>query len=152
MQTARVEDALRTVLLTALALGVVLIVGASGIGAYLIEQAAVQSPSSLHLPPPMPVEQYQAVPTTTAIGQYPECQNLQTVAQIAQTIGGPAVDWTPPDWVSSTTQGAWTFRSRYVNHLTYPGFGFFDTPAGRFQQHDIDASEASFHCESVPTS
>jgi hypothetical protein len=116
-------------------------------------------------PPPIALQQPaapvvavadQAAPTSAPVampvGQYPQCQNLQTVEQIAQTIGGPAADWSPPDWVSSTTQGAFTFRSRYVNHLTYPGFGFFDTPAGRFVQGDVDASEASFHCEEPPTS
>jgi hypothetical protein len=83
---------------------------------------------------------------------YPGClPDLQTVEQVAAKIGGTPANWTAPDWVSSTSQGAWTFRSRVRTTLHYPGAGFFDTPQGRYFQQDVVADEASYHCEPVPS-
>lgn len=107
-------------------------------------------------PPPTPVPPTAvpptAIPPTEIVAQrYPQCRDdMQDVVQVAAVLGGRAENWTAPDWVTSTSQGAWTFRSRESITLNYPGSGFFDTPQGRYFQQDVDASEASYHCEDPP--
>jgi hypothetical protein len=131
------------------------LVGVLLVVAFVLSVASVLLVRAIGGPPALA----PAIPEPAALGptvaraseaiHYPQCPaDLQTPEQMAATIGGDPGDWTVPEgwW------GAWTLRSADIEHLVWPGFGYFDTAnMGMRLQHDVDSAEASFHCEEPPT-
>lgn len=113
--------------------------------------ALVPAPTNKPEPTARPTEETVDIDATTD-GQFPQCQSIQSAKNAADVISGAESNWTVPDWVSNDSQGAFKFRSKGKTHLEYPGFGYFDTPSGRYIQADVTADDASFHCEEPPTS